>query len=393
MTLRILADENIPALAHYLGHFGPVSAVSGRAIEPAQLAGVDVLLVRSVTRVDAALLDGSSVKFVGTATSGLDHIDRDYLSRRGVGFAYASGSNANSVVEYVLSAISAVGDTLERLLEGGTVGIVGYGVIGRAMAARLQALGVDHCACDPWLQQGSIPRPAPLEQVLACGVVTLHAELTREQPWPSFHLLGEKELAAMPSDTLLVNASRGAVVDNRALLRLRENGLGPIPVLDVWEGEPAIDHALLKRVILGTSHIAGYSLDGKLLATRMLGEAVAAHFALQAHPPPSPAGAPGTIDVGRTLSGAGLLRELLRSRYDIQRDDARLRSVTLGKPAKEAAAGFDLLRRDYPQRRELSGSTVRGNCKHLRDRELVRGLGCEILGAEPGAADTGVGTG
>ena len=180
MSLTILADENIPAAEHYFGALGQVRPVNGRKLNSSALADVDALLVRSVTTVNKDLLEGTPVRFVGTATSGFDHIDRSYLQDRGIGFAHASGSNANSVVEYVLAAIAASGDKLEQLLAGGTVGIIGYGVIGRAVAARLDALGIDYLACDPWLDPATISRRGSLEQVLACDAITLHAELTRQ---------------------------------------------------------------------------------------------------------------------------------------------------------------------------------------------------------------------
>lgn len=394
MTLRILVDENIPAAREYLGCLGTVAQVPGRALTAPQLRDIDALLVRSVTRVDAALLRDSPVRFVGTATSGVDHVDRDYLRRRGIGFAYAPGANANSVVEYVLAAIAAAEDTLERLLGGARVGIIGYGVIGRAMAARLQALGIGHCVYDPWLASREVRHPASLDQVLACAVVTVHAELTRQQPWPSVHLLGEVELAAMGTGRLLLNVSRGAVVDNRALLHLLQAGKAPRTVLDVWETEPAIDPALLERVFLGTAHIAGYSLDGKLLATRMLAAALAAHLG----PPATAGAAPGDrggaaalppLELSRGVTGAAMVRNLLRARYDITDDDRRLREATLGVEPAAVAAAFDRLRRDYRVRRELAGSTVRGPVASPREAQLLAALGCQLTDEATTAATAG----
>jgi erythronate-4-phosphate dehydrogenase len=167
VTLHILADENIPAVEYFFAVDTHVQRLGGRAIGCAEWQNIDILLIRSVTRVDAALLSGTAVKFVGTATSGLDHIDQEYLSQRGIGFAYAPGSNANSVVEYVLAAVASIGETLEKLLAGGVVGIVGYGHIGKAVAARFDALGIRYRVFDPWLQQNMINQAATLEQVLA----------------------------------------------------------------------------------------------------------------------------------------------------------------------------------------------------------------------------------
>jgi erythronate-4-phosphate dehydrogenase len=376
VSLTILADENIPAVEHYLGALGRVQRVNGRTLDRAQLQGVDILLVRSVTRVDESLLAGCPVRFVGTATSGFDHIDREYLDAHGIAFAYAPGSNANSVVEYVLAAIAAVGDKLEQLLAGGIVGIVGCGFIGKAVAARLAALGIRYCIYDPWLDQDSINHATDLDTVLDCDVVTLHPQLTGQQPWPSYHLLGIAQLQRLRPDALLINASRGSVLDNAALLAQLEGGRGTRTVLDVWEGEPAISPALLQRVTLGTAHIAGYSLDGKLLATRMLSEALTARMQLPPLPMESPAGEITALSVPDTLSAAGLVRYLVQSRYDIHRDDALLRQAVLEEqPAAGAGMRFDLLRRSYRERRELAGSRVSGACQpqHI---SLVTALGC-----------------
>ena len=376
MALRIVADENIPAVEHFLGPLASVRRVRGRDISQAQLEGADVLLVRSVTPVDEALLSGTAVRFVGSTTSGTDHIDLAYLRGQGIGFAHAPGSNANSVVEYVLAAVAGIGDKLELLLRGGSVGVVGYGVIGRAVTARLSALGI-HCRIyDPWLDQREIPDPVPLPDILACEVVTLHPELTLEQPWPSYHLLGEAELAQISRNALLINSSRGAVVDNGALRALLEGGEGPACVLDVWEGEPRIDRALLQRVNLGTAHIAGYSLDGKLLGSRMVCQAVATHFEIDVQVAASPAGEPAPLELPEGLAGAGLIRHLLQARYDITADHQRLCSATLEASPADAEAGFDRLRREYPERRELSGSVVRGRFSNPGMIAHIEGLGC-----------------
>lgn len=376
MTLAVLADENIPAVERYLGEYASVQRAHGRTLGRAQLDGVDVLLVRSITRVDETLLRGSAVKFVGTATSGFDHVDREYLASNNIGFCHAPGANANSVVEYVLAAIAAVSDTLEQLLAGGTVGIVGYGVIGKAVAARFAALGVQCRIYDPWLAQNTVSNAADLNAVLDCDVVSLHAELTHRQPWPSHHLLGARQLQRLRPQTLLINASRGPVIDNTSLLAHLNANPGRLTVLDVWEGEPRINADLLARVTLGTAHIAGYSLDGKLQATRMLSEAVIRHFQL---PPILQTNQTDDVSVLRVqdnLSRADLVRHLIRSRYDILLDDSLLRQAvaTENGPSSDGA-GFDLLRKSYRDRRELAGSAVAG-LHSPDDIAVIRALDC-----------------
>jgi erythronate-4-phosphate dehydrogenase len=345
--MRIVADANMCDVHTVFSHLGEVEELGGRDINRALLADADILLVRSVTRVDAALLEGTRVKFVGTATSGFDHVDRAALKQLGIHFAYAPGSNANSVLEYVLSAIACCEDRLEGLLHGGRFGIIGYGVIGRRLHQRLQDLGIPCVAYDPWLDQSAHPALGELDAVLDCDVISIHAELTRREPYPSWHLLDTAALSRISPDALLISAGRGAVVDNQALLH-RQRGDTPLTcVLDVWEGEPGIDVNLLPHCRFATPHIAGYSYDGKQLATRMLH--TAACSALGLNVTVSDGGVETTerklISVPESLSGAGLIRWLQAQSYDIRGDDQRMRS--------ELVQGFDRLRRLYPRRREL----------------------------------------
>jgi erythronate-4-phosphate dehydrogenase len=373
--LRIVADRNIRAVESYFGELASVRYIDGRGLKRVDLLDTDVLLVRSVTRVNEALLAGSSVRFVGTATSGYDHIDQAWLANNQIGFAHAPGSNANSVVEYVLAAIANSVQKLEQLLAGGELGIVGYGHIGRALTARCEALGLSYKVYDPWLAPATIANAASLDQVLACEVVSFHAALTRQQPWPSYHLLGAKQLAQLSPDTLLINAGRGELIDCAALLELRQKGGGPMTVLDVWEGEPAIDSSLLALVETGSAHIAGYSLDGKYLATKMLRDNVCKHFKLDCPGGASGCEPPASMTVPPDLRDAALLRWALGARYDIREDDRLLRAATLGIDAEKSPAGFDLLRKSYRQRRELLGSQVRLLPGNSEQRQWLEALG------------------
>ena len=376
--LRIVADANMPGLDGIPGL--AVDYQEGRSICREHLANADALLVRSVTRVDENLLAGTGVRFVGTATSGFDHVDRAYLAGAGIGFSHAPGSNANSVVEYVLAAIATIDDFLEQLLAGEKVGVVGYGHIGKLLCQRLTALKIDFCCYDPWLDDSVVANACSLDKVLASRVITLHPSLILESPWPSRHLLSTPELAQITAGQLLINASRGEVVDNRALaLHLRDQPEAPV-VLDVWEGEPALDPRLLDKVAIGTAHIAGYSLDSKLKATRVLLTAMVGHLAI-------PELSPGNLDDGAEelsvdLPGehAQALRSLLGARYQIMEDDRRLRVVAdmAAGDSRQLAAGFDKLRKDYPVRRELAGSRVYATNGSAAD--LLRALDCTATG-------------
>lgn len=372
--MRIVCDENMPGLAALTAAGAALRTLPGRAIGREDLRDADALLVRSVTRVDEALLDATPVRFVGTATSGTDHIDCSALERRGVTFAAAAGANANAVAEYVLAVLASLEDPLAALLAGGRVGIVGYGHVGRCLGARLDALGIRWCATDPWLPEGGIPNPAALDEVLACDAVTLHCALTTRAPWPSRHLLDERTLARLTPGAVLINASRGPVVDNTALAAWLADRRGRA-VLDVWETEPQVPAPLLDRVSLATPHIAGYSLEARLAGTQRvvaaMDEALGTAFAAALTPPPaSPLALPESNDRGE------LLRDLLLGRYRPRDDDRRLREALAGAGTARGAA-FDRLRRDYPLRRELAGNPVRGGSAQAR--EMAAALGCVMV--------------
>lgn len=361
----------MPGLAGLAGAGVELRPRPGRRIGRADLVDADALLVRSVTPVDARLLAHTAVRFVGSATAGTDHVDIAALRALGVTFAHAAGANANAVVEYVLAVIAVCGDKLQRLFAGGRVGIVGYGNVGRQLAGRLHALGLAWCAYDPWLDPAALRRPGRLEDVCACDVITLHPSLTDAAPYPSRHLFGQRELASTRAGALIINASRGPVLDGAALGAWLAAGLGRA-ALDVWETEPEVPEALAAAVDIATPHIAGYSLDARLRGTRRVLEALDRTLgtALARHLGP-PRRAALTLPAAGTA--ADRLRTLLLRVYDPRRDDARLRAA-LAAAGSERAAAFDRLRLTYGERRELAGAMVTGGDAH--SRQLARSLGC-----------------
>ena len=383
MTLRVLADENIPFVEELLGSGLEVVVAPGRQISRDHLKGIDALLVRSVTRVDAALLQETSVRFVGTATSGTDHVDTQWLHHAGIDFAFAPGSNANSVVEYVIAVVASCGNHLERLRAGGTLGVVGYGVIGAAIVARFSALGIASKVYDPWLPQDSIADCAGIDEVLACDVITLHPELTQALPWPSYHLLEKSALASLNKEQLLINASRGPVIDNNALLARLSESNAPTVALDVWENEPRVAPELLAKVRIGTAHIAGYSFDAKVRATRMLCAAMAGSLGFDLPAAESAEDVPlASIALAVGLSFEDGIRALISQSYQVERDDALLRASTFNKKPDEQARHFDLLRKNYAIRAELAGQRVIVDSPVSEQLELLRALDCVPVQAE-----------
>ncbi len=359
--LRLVADANIPHAEAAFAAFGAVTTHPGRALTPDVVRTADVLLVRSVTRVDAALLDGSRVRFVGSATAGTDHVDRAYLRRRGIAFAHAPGANATSVADYVVAALLALRQRTRTPLAGRTAGVVGCGAVGGRVARRLEALGLAVLRVDPPRAEAAeaAGRAHPfrlLADVLPrADVLTLHTPLTTGGPHPTHRLIGAAELAALPPGAWLLNTARGPVVDPEALRAALEAGALAAAALDVWDAEPTPDPALLRRVTLATPHVAGYAHDGKVRGTARLVHALAdlldaapAWSMADALPPaPAPLAVPDPH-----LPPGDYLDALARQAYAVRADDCRLRA-SLDEPPAARAAFFAELRRTYPLRREM----------------------------------------
>lgn len=369
--MKVLIDENIPGAASVFGRLGEVRMLPGRAITRTVLHDIDALLIRSVTRVDRALLAGTPVRFVASATAGIDHVDTPALAELGIAFAHAPGSNADSVVDYVL-AVLALAFPGPAGLRGRSVGIVGCGQVGGRLLRRLRALGIRCLVHDPLLGDAAPPEEASFADVLAADVVSLHVPLTREGVHATHHLIGTRELHALREGALLINAARGAVVDNEALRDVLLARPRLRAALDVWEGEPLPDRSLQAHVLIGTPHIAGYAWDGKLRGARQVFEALAAFVGVVID---------ADVAAGLEASPAGDLhagccgcwQDGVLACYDPRRDDARLRAATLDEEHAVRAAAFDRLRRDYPQRREFSawriGAAVSSDS--VRYRELL----------------------
>jgi erythronate-4-phosphate dehydrogenase len=316
------------------------------------------LLVRSVTRVDAALLARANrLRFVGSATIGCDHVDTALLAGRGIPFANAPGCNAPAVADYVMGAILL--DAVTRGIDPAQrcYGVVGVGQIGSRVAARLRALGTTVLCCDPPRQAaGDAGVEHSLDELLArCDVITLHVPLTRHGTHATHHLLDARHLARLKPDMLLINAARGEVIDNRALLEVLRQRPAMRAMLDVWEEEPEPLAALVAHATLASPHVAGYSVEGKARGTWMLFAEASRILGWSSAPPAMESILPApTVSrvVLRRLPDWSDLLGLTQLVYDLRGDDTRMRSQGL------SAHGFDQLRRDYPPRREFSTLTV-----------------------------------
>ena len=370
-NVKILVDENMPYARELFSRLGEVKPVAGRPIPVDELADAQALMVRSVTRVNASLLSGTAVKFVGTATAGTDHVDQAWLDEAGIGFSAAPGCNAIAVVEYVFSALLMLAERDGFTLKDRTVGIVGVGNVGSRLQARLEAWGVRTLLCDPpRAERGDAGDFRPLEALVReADILTFHTPLFKEGPYKTLHLADDALISALKPGTILINACRGAVVDNAALLTRLEAGQDLSVVLDVWEPEPDLNVELLKRVDIGTPHIAGYTLEGKARGTTQVFEAFSAfigHRQQVALDTLLPAPEFGRITLHGPLDQPTLKR-VAHLVYDVRRDDAPLRKVA-GIPGE-----FDKLRKNYLERREWSSLYIQ--CDDAEAASLLHKLG------------------
>jgi erythronate-4-phosphate dehydrogenase len=366
--MRIWVDENIPMGREAFAAHGEVTLFAGRGLKRSDLASADALLVRSVTRVDAALLEGTPVRFVGTATIGTDHVDQPYLAANGIGFASAPGCNANSVGEYVASALTWLETEKGFALEGKTLGIIGYGHVGKRVEAKAAGLGLKVLRNDPPLEEaGASLRAAfsPLDRLLAeCDILSLHVPLVKAGRHPTLGLADAGFFARLARPAVLLNTCRGEVIDEAALRNAHAAGRVRHAVLDVFAGEPRPDPATCAIADLITPHIAGYSLPGKLNGTTQIAAAFRAFFGfadkwVPDYPHPAQTEIPYVPE-----SDSAFRRRCIAGVYDVAEDDARLRAaLSESDPGK----GFDRLRREYPIRHEFASFRLPGLPPEKRD--------------------------
>lgn len=355
--MKIYADENMPYVQQFFADLGTVQLVDGRQLTAEQVADADVLLVRSVTQVNAQLLSqNKQLKFVGTATIGVDHIDLAYLKSREISFSSAPGCNAQSVVEYVLSSLFLLAEQQQKPLQQWTIGVVGVGQIGSRLVKALQALDVKVLQCDP-LRAAIEPDFAHLDFTELCqqvNALSFHVPLIKSGAFPTLKLMGQSQLQQLPKHVAIINASRGEVTCNQALLQEAKSGVQRPLVLDVWDNEPHVLQELVPFTRIATAHIAGHSIEGKARGTEMLYQALCKLLKIQPKHGlrdfcPVPVMEKLQISENFRLSD---VQNICRMLYDVRRDDALFRFHLQGQ-------GFDWLRKHYPPRREFSSLQIR----------------------------------
>lgn len=373
--MRIIADRDIPQVQSAFSEYGDVELVSGRTLTPAQLGDAEILLVRSVTRVNKGLLEHSKIRYVGTATSGIDHLDTRYLQERGIAYFDAAGCNARAVAEYVVACSFLHG----RLGSVGaaklTAGIIGYGHVGKIVHAMFSALGVRCVVNDPLLEHDLHDVPfVDLADALQSDIVTLHVPFTELGEFPTRGMIGATHLAQMRAGTLLINAARGGVIDEQSLITWLAAHPSAVVAIDCWHGEPIVDLALLGQAAIATPHIAGHTNEARLRATTMLSNRIAAKLGFApvwAATPVRP------LELQLQAPGSGGPQDVISDAV-LRCCDPRLATVALRRTADlstaDRAAAFDALRQKASSRHEFSGHRVA--CDGLQS-DTVRGL-CEL---------------
>jgi erythronate-4-phosphate dehydrogenase len=381
--MNIVADRNLPQAAEAFGPLGDLRLIDTPDFRPEAIRGADVLIVRSETKVGPVLLEGSRVRFVGTASIGTDHLDLEYLAARSIVFANAPGCNSHSVKEYIAAALFEAGRRIGFSLRGSSIGVVGVGAVGSKVVRAAEALGLKVRLNDPPLARATgDPRYVPLDELMDANILTLHVPLTKGGAYPTFHLFDEARLTRLKGAPLLLNSSRGAVVETGALKKALADGRVRAAVLDVWEGEPAIDAGLLDRTLVGTAHVAGYSQEGKMNAVRMVRDALVRHFGLDAAGlsalDPGPADLPMISIADGEAPDEEIIRAAVSSAYDIAFDDGLLRDAS-ARPSAERPAAFARLRSGYRVRREFSARTVGLPARRASAGAVLAALGFKVV--------------
>jgi erythronate-4-phosphate dehydrogenase len=379
--MKITIDRNMPYAKEAFSTLGEVFARDGRDLTIADVRDADALFTRSTTKVNAALLAGSSVRYYGSAVIGTDHIDIPYLESRHIPWVAAPGCNAESVANYVTSALLWLGAQHGFSLKGKTIGIIGCGNVGSKVLRHAKALGLSIIVSDPPLQRAEtkLPKPArfaSLPELLAeSDIVTCHVPLTKTGPDATFQMLNTDQFAQMKPGVIFINAARGAILSTDALLAVLGTRIAHA-VIDCWEGEPTYRTDLLARVDIATPHIAGHSYEGKVNGTKIVYKAYLAWLAQAAGDPACreraaellreenieklfalPAPPVPHIDLSQIKDTDELLRQAVLRVYDIEADSLRLKRSCVEDPAARAAA-FDQQRSKYPMRREFTSTTI-----------------------------------
>jgi len=373
--MKIVADDKIPFLKGALEPHAEVIYIPGKQIDKEILKDCDALLIRTRTKCTADLLDGTNVRFIGTATIGFDHIDTHYCNKNKIRWTNAPGCNSSSVQQYIAAALLKVSSENSFNLQGKTLGIVGVGNVGSKVEKFARTIGMNVLLCDP-------PRARlegkknfhSLNALLSeSDIVTLHVPLNVVGEDCTYYLFNDERFKKIRRGTWFFNSSRGEVAETNALKQVLDSGNLGGAVIDVWENEPDIDTELMEQAFIATPHIAGYSTDGKANGTAMVVNSLSKYFNLSLenwYPGNVPLPAFPSISIDcKGKSEEEIFREIVLHTYNIDEDNERLRL---------SPSDFEKLRGDYPLRREFTSYSVRLKDGSEEVRQMLETLGFKV---------------
>ena len=377
MTMKIVCDSCIPFLKGAFEPYAEVVYAPGSEIDREMVRDADAMVIRTRTRCNAQLLEGSKVRYIATATIGFDHIDTRWCDANGIVWTNAPGCNSGSVQQYLGSLLVNMSRDFGFSFRDKTLGVVGVGNVGGKVARLAALLGFRVLLCDPprARREGESAFVTLDEIIRQSDIISLHVPLIREGEDSTFHLFDGNRLSMLNKEQILINTSRGEVVDNQALKEALKNGRIKAAALDVWENEPCIDPELSGLLYCATPHIAGYSADGKATGTMMCVQALADYFQLgcrawEVNDIPEPE-QPTEFSIDTTgKKPQEVLADAILYTYDVLQDSARL---------KQDIASFEKQRSAYPVRREFQAFTVRPlNDDTMRSTVFLRDSGFYI---------------
>ena len=332
--MKLVIDDACYAYDEIFSQFGEITTIPGRSIDKASVQDADVLIVRSRTKVNQALLEGSKVKFVGSTVAGLDHVDQDYLAKNNITFFSAQGCNSMAVAEFVISAIVNLADELDFDYTQKTLGIIGVGNVGSRLAAKAELIGIKTLLNDPPRQDSeNLPNFVDLDAALSADIVTFHTPLTFDGQHPSYRLLNEANFHNINEKTIIFNAARGGVIKEK----IWEKTQTMVNIIDCWENEPNINQNLQECAYWATPHIAGHSVDAKFMGSFMVYEALCDFSGQEQNKSIVNLINPGVLTVKQDN-----LKDTLNEIYDFKQDTLAIKNI----------GNFEDYRRNYPIRYE-----------------------------------------
>lgn len=332
-NLKLIIDDAVQDYQKLFADFGEITAIAGREINAQTVKNADILIVRSRTQVNEALLSGSNIKFVGSCVAGLDHIDEDYLSQNNIKFISAQGCNANAVAEFVMMNLLNLEKELNLNLKQQSIGIIGVGNVGKKLLRKAKVFGIEVLLNDPVREQTeNLPNFVDLETALSADIITVHTPLTKSGDFPTLNLINEKHRTLLESK-IVFNAARGGVINEKMWKTIHTKA----NIIDAWENEPKIDTELQNSAYLATPHIAGHSIDAKLNGSYMIYEAMCQFFQQ-----PKTVKYADLIGEVFPITAQSTFRETLNNIYDFQKDAQAIKDLK----------NFEYYRRHYPLRYE-----------------------------------------